>query len=808
MTIELKNSENKLSFENYKQTLLDDFRLAMLSRELSLIGRKEVLGGRSQFGIVGDGKELPQIAMAKVFRNGDFRSGYYRDQTFMMAVGELTTSQFFAQLYTHVGVENDPHSGARQMTCHFGTRSLNDDGTWKDLTQIKNSSIDVSTTSGQMPRLLGLAQASKLYRNLESLQHLTHFSSEGNEVAFGTIGNASCAEGNFWETVNAAAVIQVPVIISIWDDDYGISVQNDLQVAKSDISEALQGFQRTSDKKGFEIIKVKGWDYPALVEAYEKAEKVAREEHVPVLVHVIELTQPQGHSTSGSHERYKSKERLEWERAYDCLVKFKEWLLSIEIQGERIFTEEELDTIHQEVRQEAKEAKKAGWNAFQTPMKELKNAFLQVAEPIIAQSSSKEFIKPLLEKLNKERLLKRDVYTIARKVLRILSKEEINQSALSAWLKESMEEDRKVYSSHLYSESKYSPLKVEAVEAQYAEDAPMVDARLILRDNFDVLFDKYPELITFGEDTGKIGGVNQCFEGLQEKYGEERVGDTGIRETTILGQGIGLAMRGLKPIAEIQYLDYIYYAASQLTDDLATVHYRSAGGQKAPVIVRTRGHRLVGIWHSGSPLGALVGMLRGMHVLVPRNMTQAAGFYNTLAISDDPALVIEPLNGYRLKEKMPSNLGEFRIPLGKVETTREGKDITVVTYGSTWSEVTKAAQELIELDIDIEVIDIQSLLPFDLHHDIVKSIQKTNRLVVVDEDVPGGGSSYILQKILEEQDAYHHLDSKPLTITAVENRTPSGFDGDYFSKPQVEDIVEQIYEFIQEVNPSKYKGIY
>lgn len=808
MTIELKNSENKLSFENYKQTLLNDFRLAILSRELSLIGRKEVLSGRSQFGIMGDGKELPQIAMAKVFRNGDFRSGYYRDQTFMMAIGELTTSQFFAQLYTHVGVENDPHSGGRQMTCHFGTRSLNDDGTWKDLTQIKNSSIDVSTTSGQMPRLLGLAQASKLYRNLDSLQHLTHFSSKGNEVAFGTIGNASCAEGNFWETVNAAAVTQVPVIISIWDDDYGISVQNDLQVAKSDISEALQGFQRTPEKKGFEIIKVKGWDYPALVEAYEKAERIAREEHVPVLVHVIELTQPQGHSTSGSHERYKSKERLEWEREHDCLIKFKEWLLSIEIQGENIFNEDELDAIHQEVKKEAKEAKKIGWNAFQMPMKDLKAAFLQVAEPIIAQSISKEFIKPLLEKLNKERLLKRDVYTIGRKILRILSKENIDQSALSKWLTASMEEDRKTYSSHLYSESKYSPLKVEAVEAQYAEDAPMVDARLILRDNFDVLFNKHPELLTFGEDTGKIGGVNQCFEGLQEKYGEERVGDTGIRETTILGQGIGLAMRGLKPIAEIQYLDYIYYAASQLTDDLATIHYRSAGGQKAPVIVRTRGHRLVGIWHSGSPLGALVGMLRGMHVLVPRNMTQAAGFYNTLTISDDPALVIEPLNGYRLKEKMPSNLGEFRIPLGKVETTRKGKDITVVTYGSTWNEVTKAAQELIELDIDVEVIDIQSLLPFDLNHDIVKSIQKTNRLVVVDEDVPGGGSSYILQKILEEQDAYHYLDSKPLTITAVENRTPSGFDGDYFSKPQVEDIVEKIYEFMQEVNPSKYKGIY
>lgn len=808
MAIELKDSESKLSFKKYKETLLDDFRLVTLSRELSLIARKEVLSGRSQFGIVGDGKELPQIAMAKVFKEGDFRSGYYRDQTFMMAIGQLPTSQFFAQVYTHAGIENDPHSGARQMTCHYGTRSLNADGTWKDLTKIKNSSADVSTTSGQMPRLLGLAQASKLYRNLESLSHLTHFSSNGNEIAFGTIGNASCAEGNFFETMNAAAVIQGPMIISVWDDDYGISVQNDLQVAKSDISEALKGFQRTPDTKGFEIIKVKGWDYPALIEAYEKAEKIAREEHVPVLVHVIELTQPQGHSTSGSHERYKSKERLEWERAHDCIVKFKEWLLSIEIQGENIFTEEELNSVYEEVKKEAKEARKLGWNAFQNPIIELKRSFLQVVEPMIAQSANKNFIQPLLDKLNKERLLKRDIYTVGRKVLRILSKETIDRSQLSQWLEANLAKDKTLYSSHLYSESKYSPLKVEEVKATYADDAPMVDARLILRDNFDVLFNKYPELITFGEDTGKIGGVNQCFEGLQEKYGEERVGDTGIRETTILGQGIGLAMRGLRPIAEIQYLDYIYYAASQLTDDLATVHYRSAGGQKAPVIVRTRGHRLVGIWHSGSPLGALVGMLRGIHILVPRNMTQAAGFYNTLAVSDDPALVIEPLNGYRLKEKMPSNLGEFRLPLGKVETTREGKDITVVTYGSTWGEVTKAAQELAELGIEIEIIDVQSLLPFDLDHAIVKSIQKTNRLIVIDEDVPGGGSSFILQKILEEQDAYHYLDSKPMTITAVENRTPSGFDGDYFSKPQVEDIVEKVYEFMQEVNPNKYKGIY
>lgn len=808
MTVELKASENKISFKNYKETLLEDFRLAMLSRELSLVARKEVLNGRSQFGIVGDGKELPQIAMAKVFKEGDFRSGYYRDQTFMMAIDKLTTAQFFAQVYTHVGVENEPHSGGRQMNCHFATRSLNKDGTWKDLTKIKNSSADISTTSGQMPRLLGLAQASKLYRNLNSLNHLTHFSSNGNEVAFGTIGNASCAEGNFFETMNATAIIQVPMIVSVWDDDYGISVQNDLQVAKSDISEALKGFQRTSDKKGFEIIKVKGWNYPALIEAYEKAEKIAREEHVPVLVHVIELTQPQGHSTSGSHERYKSKERLEWEREYDCVVKFKEWLLSIEINEDRIIKEEELEAIHDEVKKEAKEARKTGWNAFQEPIKELRNSFLQVVKPIVEQSANKNFIYSLLDKLNKERLLKRDVYTIGRKILRIISKETVDRSVLADWLKKSITQEKSLYSSHLYSESKYSPLKVEEIKAVYAENAPVVDGRIILRDNFDVLFEQYPELLTFGEDTGKIGGVNQCFEGLQEKYGEERVGDTGIRETTILGQGIGLAMRGLHPIAEIQYLDYIYYAASQLTDDLATVHYRSAGGQKAPVIVRTRGHRLVGIWHSGSPLGALLGMLRGIHILVPRNMTQAASFYNTLVVSDDPALVIEPLNGYRLKEKKPSNLGEFKTPLGKVEVTREGKDVTVVTYGSTWNEVTKAAQELAELAIEIEVIDVQSLLPFDLNHDIVKSVQKTNRLIVIDEDVPGGASSFILQKILEEQDAYHYLDSKPLTITSVEHRTPSGFDGDYFSKPQVEDIVEKIYEFMQEVNPSKYKGIY
>ncbi len=805
MEISADNKLNTMSFQQYKQALLEDYRLAALSRELSVISRREVLNGRSQFSISGEGKELAQLAMAKVFKKGDFRSGYYRDQTFMMAIGEFSPAQFFAQLYANIGVENDPHAGGRQMICHFATRSLNDDGSWKDLSQMNNSSSDVSTTCGQVPRLVGLAQASKMYKNNPNLAHLTPFSSNGNEVAFGTVGNASCAQGNFFETMNAAAVLQVPMVLSVWDDDYGISVHNDLQIVKSSVSEALQGFQRSESKKGIEIIKVKGWDYPALIFAYEKAEKIARSEHVPVLIHVTEMTQPQGHSTSGSHERYKSKERLEWEEAHDCLTKFRTWLLSITIDNEQVINEEELNATDETVKEELKKERKKAWQSFQAPVRKIKGELRQIIDPLIPENGTQEKWKKLLAGLDKECLFRRDIYAVGRKALRRFSIENINTDGLSQWLNHSIARDKKLYSSHLYSRSKESPLKVKEVKAVYADKPDWVDGRMILRDNFDALFQRHPELITFGQDTGKIGGVNQCFERLQEKYGEERVADTGIRETTILGQAIGLALRGLRPIAEIQYLDYFYYAAAQLTDDLATLHYRTAGGQKAPVIVRTRGHRFAGIWHAGSPLGALLGMIRGIHLLVPRNMTQAAGFYNTLVVSDDPAFVIEPLNGYRLKERMPVNLGEFRVPLGKIEITREGKDLTAVTYGSTWKEVMKATEELAELSIDVEVIDVQTLLPLDIDHEIVKSVQKTNRLVVIDEDVPGGASAYILQKVLEEQDAYHYLDSKPVTISAAAHRPAAGFDGDYFSKPQLDDIVEKIYEVMREAYPKKYK---
>lgn len=801
----MDNKVNTMSFEQYKQALLEDYRLAALSRGLSIISRREVLNGRSQFSISGEGKELAQLAMAKVFKKGDFRSGYYRDQTFMITIGEFSPAQFFAQLYANIGVENDPHAGGRQMICHFATRSLNEDGSWKNLSQMNNSGSDISTTCGQIPRLVGLAQASKIYKNSPNLAHLTQFSSNGNEVAFGTVGNAACAQGNFFETINAAAVLQIPMVLSVWDDDYGISVHNDLQVVKSSISKALQGFQRSENEKGIEIIQVKGWDYPALILAYEKAEKIARLEQVPVLIHVTEMTQPQGHSTSGSHERYKSKERLAWEKEYDCLTKFRTWLLSITIDNERIMSEEELNAIDEAVREELKKERKKAWQSFQEPIKAIKNELLQIINSLIPQHDTQEKWQELFNQLDKACLFRRDVYAAGRKALRRLSRENLNTHELSQWLSHSIARDKKLYNSHLYSCSKESPLKVKEVKAVYNDTLDEVDGRMILRDNFDALFQKHPELLTFGQDTGKIGGVNQCFEGLQEKYGEERVGDTGIRETTILGQAVGLALRGLRPIAEIQYLDYFYYAAAQLTDDLATLHYRTVGGQKAPVIVRTRGHRFAGIWHSGSPLGALLGMIRGIHLLVPRNMTQAAGFYNTLVVSDDPAFVIESLNGYRLKERIPVNLGEFRVPLGKIEVTREGKDLTAVTYGSTWKEVMKAAEELAELSIDVEVIDVQTLLPFDIAHEIVKSVQKTNRLVVIDEDVPGGASAYILQKVLEEQDAYHYLDSKPVTISAAAHRPAAGFDGDYFSKPQAEDMVDKIYEMMREAYPKKYR---
>ncbi|MFD1096382.1 alpha-ketoacid dehydrogenase subunit alpha/beta [Salegentibacter chungangensis] len=790
-------TKDSISFEDFKSQVLEDYKIAVTSRECSLLGRREVLTGKAKFGIFGDGKEVPQLAMAKAFKKGDFRSGYYRDQTFMMAINELSISQFFAGLYADTNIEHEPMSGGRQMGGHFTTHSLNEDGTWKNLMQQKNSSADISPTAGQMPRLLGLAQASKIYRNVEGID-AEKFSDKGNEVAWGTIGNASTSEGHFWETVNAAGVLQVPMVLSVWDDEYGISVHAKYQTTKENISEILKGFQRDEDNKGYEIIVVNGWDYVALVEAYEKAAAIARNEHCPVLIHVKELTQPQGHSTSGSHERYKSEDRLAWEKEYDCNAKLREWILQNDFS-----TAEELDAIEKDIKKEVREGKKEAWNSYLEPTRNKQKELLKVLTKVAKSSSNKNFLVPLVNELkgNKEPL-KKDLVSIARRSLRYLIGEESSEKTeFINWLEEYSETTQEEYSSHLYS-TKFP--ETEEVKPVYDEESKEVDARVILRDNFDTIFSNYPETLIFGEDSGEIGDVNQGLEGLQKKHGKLRVADVGIREATILGQGIGMAMRGLRPIAEIQYLDYVMYALQTMSDDLSTLQYRTKGKQKAPLIVRTRGHRLEGIWHSGSQLGGLLNLLRGMYVLVPRNMTKAAGFYNTLLEQDVPALVIECLNGYRLKERMPKNLGEFRTPIGVVETVKEGADITLVSYGSTLRIVEQTAQELQEVGIDAEVIDVQSLLPFDLNHDIVKSVEKTNRLLVIDEDVPGGASSYILQHILEEQNAYRYLDSKPQTLTAKEHRPAYGTDGDYFSKPSAEDIFEKVYAIMHESNPSEY----
>ncbi|WP_163517646.1 thiamine pyrophosphate-dependent enzyme [Gelidibacter japonicus] len=789
-----------ISFEEFQSEILKDYKIAMTSRECSLLGRREVLTGKAKFGIFGDGKEVPQLAWAKVFQNGDFRSGYYRDQTFMMAIGALTIQQFFAGLYGDPNIDHDPMSAGRQMGGHFGTHSLDEKGDWKNLLEQKNSSADISPTAGQMPRLLGLAQASKIYRNVKGI-HSPKFSDRGNEVAWGTIGNASTSEGLFFETINAAGVLQVPMIISIWDDEYGISVHAKHQTTKENISEILKGFQRDNKHKGYEILKAHGWDYVELVETYQRASKIAREEHVPVLIHVIELTQPQGHSTSGSHERYKSKERLDWEMENDCIRKMREWIISSNIS-----TEIELDTIDKNIKKQVREGKKLAWEAYQNPIKEEQQEAIQLITNLANSSINKVFIDRVITELtNVSDPIRKDIASAVRKSLRyVITENTPEKRILHEWIDAYMERIQPKYSSHLYSHSKKSAQYIKEVLPVYDNSAEDVDGRLVLRDNFDVIFKKYPQALIFGEDAGTIGDVNQGLEGLQEKYGELRVADVGIREATIIGQGIGMSMRGLRPIAEIQYLDYILYALQIMSDDLATLHYRTQGKQKAPVIVRTRGHRLEGIWHSGSQLGGVLNLIRGMHVLVPRNMTKAAGFYNTLLECDEPALVVECLNGYRLKEKLPTNLGEFKTPVGVVETLKTGSDITLVSYGSTLRLVQQAAKELLEVGIDAEVIDIQSLLPFDLNHDIVKSVAKTNRLMVIDEDVPGGASAYILNAILGEQNAYQYLDSQPKTLTARPHRPAYGSDGDYFSKPSTEDIFESVYAMMHEVSPNDY----
>lgn len=796
-----EKTSTEISFEDFKKNVLNDYKIAVTSRECSLLGRREVLTGKAKFGIFGDGKEVPQLAWAKAFKNGDWRSGYYRDQTFMMAIGQLTIEQFFAGLYAHTDIEADPMSGGRQMGGHFATHTINEDGSWKNLTQLKNSSSDISPTAGQMPRLLGLAQASTVFRNVHGIENKTNFSINGNEVAWGTIGNASTSEGLFWETINAAGVLQVPMVISIWDDEYGISVHAKHQTTKENISEILKGFQRTEDEKGYEIIRVNGWDYPELVDAYERASKIAREEHVPVLIHVLQLTQPQGHSTSGSHERYKSPERLDWERENDCNLKMREWIISANIA-----TDEELSKMESEIKKKVRDGKNAAWNAFLSPQKKERDEVLLLLENLAKISSNKNFIEQIRAGLAAEKEpIRKEILSAARKALRFVVKEDSSEKRqLQDWIRNYYQTIQPKYSAHLYSETKENATTIREVPPIYADDAEEVDGRVVLRDNFDKILEKRKDVLIFGEDAGTIGDVNQGLEGLQLKYGEMRVADSGIREATILGQGIGMSLRGLRPIAEIQYLDYVLYALQIMSDDLVTVRYRTNGKQKAPLIVRTRGHRLEGIWHSGSPMGGLIHLLRGMYILVPRDMTKAAGFYNTLLETDEPGLIVECLNGYRLKEKMPVNLEEIRTPIGVVETIREGSDITLVSYGSTLRIVEEAAKELLQADIHAEIIDVQSLLPLDLNHDILESVKKTNRLLVIDEDVPGGASSYILNHIVEVQGAYHYLDSKPQTLTAKDHRPAYGTDGDYFSKPSVEDVYEKVYEIMHETDPEKF----
>jgi pyruvate/2-oxoglutarate/acetoin dehydrogenase E1 component/TPP-dependent pyruvate/acetoin dehydrogenase alpha subunit len=813
-TVTLNTQE--ITFNDFKREVLNDYRVAKISRECSLLGRREVLTGKAKFGIFGDGKEVPQLAMAKAFKKGDFRSGYYRDQTFMMAIGELTPQQFFAGLYAHTDIKADPMSAGRQMGGHFATHSLHENGNWKNLTKQYNSSADISPTAGQMPRLLGLAQASKIYRNEKSVQHKTNFSIHGNEVAWGTIGNASTSEGLFFETINAAGVLQVPMVISVWDDEYGISVHAKHQTTKESISEILKGFQRDNKKNGYEIFVINGWDYVQLVDIYQKAAKIAREEHVPVLIHVKELTQPQGHSTSGSHERYKGKERLKWEKNHDCITKMRKWILEFELETETgdilrfVDSEEELIILEKEAKKEVTSAKRNAWNACINEIKaELSNA-VQILENAASKSKNGAFInkykKDLLTIIEPTR---KDILSTARKCLRYLKDEHSAEKiVLQNFIKSSIDNAYQKYSTHLTSETDLGALNIIEKKPIYSQEKNVVDARIIMRDNFDAILKKHDDVVIFGEDAGFIGDVNQGLEGLQEKYGDIRVSDTGIREATIIGQGIGLAMRGLRPIAEVQYLDYLLYALQIMSDDLATLRYRTFGKQKAPLIIRTRGHRLEGIWHAGSPMGGIINHVRGIHVLVPRNMTKAAGFYNTLLEGDDPALVIECLNGYRLKEELPVNLGDFKTPIGIVETVKTGTDITIVSYGSTLRLVEEAAKDLNQVGIDIEIIDAQSLLPFDLNQDCVKSLAKTNKLLVIDEDLPGGASAYILQNILENQNGYEYLDSKPSTLTAKAHRTAYGTDGDYFSKPSAEDIFEKIYEIMHEANPNRFKSLY
>jgi pyruvate/2-oxoglutarate/acetoin dehydrogenase E1 component/TPP-dependent pyruvate/acetoin dehydrogenase alpha subunit len=785
-----------------KEEILSDFKLACESREASMMGRKEVFLGRAKFGIFGDGKEVAQIALSKIFKAGDHRSGYYRDQTFMMAIGELTTQQYFAQLYAHTDLEADPATGGRMMNGHFATRMLDEKGALKDLANLKNISCDISPTAAQMPRLLGLAYASKLFRNNPELRKLTSLSTAGNEIAFGTIGNASTSEGPFFETINAAGVLQVPMLVSVWDDGYGISVPQEFHTIKQSISKALAGIQRNNDEDGFEIFVVNGWDYEQLILTYEKAERICREQHVPVLVHVVEVTQPQGHSTSGSHERYKPKERLVWEKQHDCIAKMREWILSMDL-----CSEEEINELEREGKSAAKAAREAAWKAFNEDIQRDQRKLVSIMEKASMENNEiKLILEGLVKTLNPQRL---DSIKAAKKAARELRGQESElRNELIEWIRYNEERNDARYSSHLYSESEWAALKVPVIPAEYSESSVVADGREVLQALFTKALERDPKILAFGEDVGQIGDVNQGFAGLQAKFGDLRVTDTGIRECTIVGQGIGLALRGLRPIAEIQYLDYLLYAFQILSDDLATLQYRTVGGQKAPLIIRTRGHRLEGVWHAGSPMGMILNGLRGILVLVPRNMTQAAGMYNTLLQSDDTALIIECLNGYRLKERIPDNIGEFTVPMGVPETIKEGNDITIVTYGSMCRIVMEAVDDLEAVGISCEVIDVQSLLPFDINHHIVESIKKTNRVLFADEDVSGGATGFMMQKVLEEQAAFQYLDSPAATISGKDHRPAYGSDGDYFSKPNPENVFDKVYQIMREAEPNRFPALY
>lgn len=802
---ESSSLNEKVNKSEVKEMILNDYRIMLESREASLMGRREVLTGKAKFGIFGDGKELAQLCLAKQFQDGDYRSGYYRDQTIMLALGEVSLKEYYAQLFSDTNIEHEPHSGGRQMNCHYGTRFINDDGTWKDMTKLKITTTDLSPTAAQMPRIMGLGLASKLFRENKELHQFTTLSNKGNEIVFGTIGDGSTSEGIFLEAINAMGVLQIPVVMSVWDDGHAISVPVEKQTTKGSISEALKGFQKENGSNGIEIIKARGWNYPELCAAYDKAAKLARETHTPVLVHVVELTQPQGHSTSGSHERYKSKERLEWEKEYDCTVQFKKWILD-----NNWATEEELESIHKTCKKEVRDAKNAAWKDYITPLKADLADVLGMIDAIAAKSRSRTFIKKIRDELTSEMDIYRNyMISAAKKVLRLVRFEDIREEKqrLADWLNEQKILSYERYNSLLYASDEFSSSNVKHVPAEYKEEE-IVDGRIVLRENFDKILEQNPKVAIFGEDTGKIGGVNQGCEGLQEKYGDLRVFDTGIREAAIMGKGSGMAIRGLRPIAEIQYLDYLVYGLMTLTDDVASLHWRTKGGQKSPMIIRTRGHRFEGIWHSGSPLGMIINSLRGFVVCVPRNMTQAAGMYNTLLQAHDPALVIEPLLMYRKKEQLPANLGEFTVPVGVPEIIEAGEDVTIVTYGSLVSIAQESLKALREVGISAELIDVQTLLPFDTSGKICKSLQKTNRIIVLDEDVTGGATGFMLQQILEEQNGYQYLDSAPRTLSAQDHRPAYGSDGNYFSKPNPESIFDLAYEIMNEVDPEKYPVIY